>query len=398
MIHTTEIRDHKEYTSKGFQYVLACIASIISIGVMVSWFTGNLQVLSILPGGATMKFNTALVFFLASINTVIIFSNKKVLKYVFIVFSILHILIGAITLLEYSVFSDIGIDNLFVADTISLSNSGMMSPATAICSIFIGIGFLGFRTANKTFQFVGRASNVIVFSISLLAIVSYVLTIPLEEKTTLFSSMAVHTAVLFFVFSIFLGMYNYGSFYLKVVKARYGLTKSIIELLPKTLFFTAILINMMFIGIYMDLIDADFGAFTATLILIAMYAYILTYNLERKIKKTKDGSFKKYTFTINNSVIKAEKEIRYTNDLFKFNDNIKNNDLMNKLFSELNLEINPEQFDEIWETLNLGETWSGNISKRTLKLDAHQVYTTIIPYKNAKGSLTEFFVTKRRIL
>ena len=29
---------------------------------MISGFTGNLQMLSILPGGATMKFNTALVF------------------------------------------------------------------------------------------------------------------------------------------------------------------------------------------------------------------------------------------------------------------------------------------------------------------------------------------------
>jgi hypothetical protein len=398
MIYTADIKEHKEYTSKGFQIVLASIALIISVGVMISWFTGNLQMLSILPGGATMKFNTALVFFLASINTAIIFSNKAILKYVFIVFSILHILIGAITLLEYSVFPDIGIDNLFVADTLSTSKRGMMSPATAICSIFIGIGFLSFRTTDKTFQFVGRASNVIVFSISILAIVSYVLTIPLEEKTTLFSSMAIHTAVLFFVFSIFLGMYNYGSFYLKVVKARYGLTKTIIELLPKTLFFVAIIINIMLVGIYMDLFDANFGVFTATLILIAMYAYILTYSLEDKIKSAKEGSFKKYTFTINNSVIRAEKEIRYTNDLFKFNDNIKDNDLMNKLFSELNLEINPEQFDEIWETLNSGETWSGNITKRTLKLDAHQVYTTIIPYKNAKGSLTEFFVTKRRIL
>lgn len=141
--------------------------------------------------------------------------------------------------------------------------------------------------------------------------------------------MAIHTGVLFFVFSIFLGMYNYGSFYLKVVKARYSLTKSIIELLQQTLFFTVILVNMVFIGIYMDLFDANFGVFTTTLILIAMYTYILTYNLERKIKKTKDGSFKKDTFTTNNSEIKAEKEIRYTNDLFKFNDNFKDNDLMN---------------------------------------------------------------------
>lgn len=86
---------------------------------------------------------------------------------------------------------------------------------------------------------------------------------------------------------------------------------------------------MVFIEIYMDLFDANFGVFTTTLILIAMYTYILTYNLERKIKKTKDGSFKKDTFTINNSVIKAEKEIRYTNDLIKFNDNFKDNDLMN---------------------------------------------------------------------
>lgn len=296
---------------------------------MISGFTGNLQMLSILPGGATMKFNTALVFFLASINTAILFSNKEALKYVFVTFSILHILIGAITLLEYYISVDIDIDNLFVTDTISTSNTGMISPTTAICSIFIGISFLNFRTIHKTFQFIGRASNVIIFWISILAIVSYVLTIPLEEKTTLFSSMAIHTGVLFFVFSIFLGMYNYGSFYLKVVKARYSLTKSIIELLQQTLFFTVILVNMVFIEIYMDLFDANFGVFTTTLILIAMYTYILTYNLERKIKKTKDGSFKKDTFTINNSVIKAEKEIRYTDDLIKFNDNFKDNDLMN---------------------------------------------------------------------
>lgn len=130
---------------------------------MISGFTGNLQMLSILPGGATMKFNTALVFFLASINTAILFSNKEALKYVFVTFSILHILIGAITLLEYYISVDIDIDNLFVTDTISTSNTGMISPTTAICSIFIGISFLNFRTIHKTFQFIGRASNVIIF-------------------------------------------------------------------------------------------------------------------------------------------------------------------------------------------------------------------------------------------
>ena len=118
---------------------------------MISGFNGNLQMLSILPGGATMKFNTALVFFLASINTAILFSNKEALKYVFVTFSILHILIGVITLLEYYISVDIDIDNLFVKDTISTSNTGMTSPTTAICSIFIGISFLNFRTIHKTF-------------------------------------------------------------------------------------------------------------------------------------------------------------------------------------------------------------------------------------------------------
>ena len=396
MFHTADISEHKEYTSKGFQILLTSLALIVSVGVMISWFTGNLQMLSILPGGATMKFNTALVFFLASINTAIILSDKKALQNIFVVFSILSILIGSITLLEYAFTLNIGIDNLFVKDNLSSVNNGMMSPATAICSILIGIGFLGFCTANKKLQFIGRAANVIIFSISILAIVSYVLTIPLEEKTTLFSSMAIHTAVLFFFFSIFLAMYNYGSFYLKVVKARYGLSKTVIELLPKTLFFTAILVNMMFIGIYLDLFDANFGVFTGTLILVSMYAYILSFNIERKLRESNDTTFKKYTYTINNSVIKAKKEIKYTNELFRFKENVTDNELMNKLFSELNLEISSEEFDTIWNTLNAGKTWSGNIKKRGLKLDANLVCTTIIPYKNSKGALTEFFVTKRQ--
>ena len=115
--------------------IIIITAILISLAVITSWFFGYEKILSIIPGSATMKFNSALVFLFAGINLLLFNREEKVLRIVYKTLAYISILIGLITILKHLGIFIIDIDNIFVEDTFSIKNHGMMSPATAICSI-----------------------------------------------------------------------------------------------------------------------------------------------------------------------------------------------------------------------------------------------------------------------
>jgi peptidoglycan/LPS O-acetylase OafA/YrhL len=231
--------------------ILLCL--LTSISVIIGWFLGYEKILSIIPESATMKFNTAIVFLIAGINLIIFSRKEKIYRTAFTVLSIIAIFIGTITLANYLDFSVIKIDNLLVKDVVSDNNPGRMSPATALCSILLGFGFLGFKS-HKLLKSFSRNAVIILSIISLLSILSYILLIPSENKTSLFQTMAIHTAVLFFVVSIVLILKSKNSILYKMMTDQLGGSQIFRHLLPKVIIFPLILGNLLLVALNKDFI------------------------------------------------------------------------------------------------------------------------------------------------
>lgn len=183
--------DSVVFSAGGF---LAALGTIVIFG----WFTQNLAFLKILPSFEAMRFNTALGFSLAGVGLIAsAFKRTNVLKICGAIIG----LIGALTIIEYAFGVDIGIDQFFVKDTVSVTYPGRLALPTAIGFIFIGAAFFLLGSplwTRKQHIFLGIPGSIII-SLGVVGLIGF-----LSGHTEIgtwgdFVSMAVHTAVGFLV-------------------------------------------------------------------------------------------------------------------------------------------------------------------------------------------------------
>lgn len=191
-----------------FLILTAITTIIISLTVIVGWIFGIRQVLNILPDAATMKFNTALAFLLSGIGLFASLKSESIYKILNKVIVVGVTSIGLLTFIQYFADFDFQIDNFFVKDYYSNKYPGRMSPATAFCFKLLGIAFIGVHSKSKIVIKISESFLSIISIISLVAIFAYILHIPTESKNFFFDSMAIHTAVLFFLLSQALSFKN----------------------------------------------------------------------------------------------------------------------------------------------------------------------------------------------
>lgn len=172
----------------------------VALGVIViaGWFTRNMTLVKVLPSFEAMRFNTALGFFLAGIGLLSIYFRKpRFFKACGIVIGSL----GALTLTEYIFGIDIGIDQLFVKDTISATYPGRLAVPTALGFTFTGGAFLlmGSRAwVSKQHIFLGTPGTIVI-SIGVIGLIGYFTGHTDINTWGDFISMAFHTAVGFLV-------------------------------------------------------------------------------------------------------------------------------------------------------------------------------------------------------
>ena len=85
--------------------------------VLIGWYTNTIEFIQVLPTFVPMQYNTALGFLLAGVGLLASFKDKETLGK--IIFSIVGT-IGFLTLLEYLVGIDLGIDELFMKHYITV--------------------------------------------------------------------------------------------------------------------------------------------------------------------------------------------------------------------------------------------------------------------------------------
>jgi ABC-type nitrate/sulfonate/bicarbonate transport system substrate-binding protein len=190
------------------------LAYLVTFGgaiVMAGWILDIEVLKSILPMWVTMKFTTALLFFISGIILYVVTSsieNTSNISKIILTITTIIILYFLITLLV-SIFLDIrsGLENLFVREyfgAIKTTKVGRPSIGTLINFTFIAlIGVLTLiqaKNLNKKLVIIG----LIIIVIASIAVFGYVISIPilyysLENYST---AMAMHTAILFIIIGL----------------------------------------------------------------------------------------------------------------------------------------------------------------------------------------------------
>jgi PAS domain S-box-containing protein len=193
--------------------IISVISIAAGITVMFGWIFNIPALQQIVPSFDTMVFNTALCFIF--FGSALLFTQYQTGKYqlhVFFVLSLLCTLTGLITLLQFLFHFNTGLDELFIIDKQIVSGShlfpGRMAFNSAICVFLLGLGFLLLTTKNRLFNLVAQYFLHAVTILSTIALIGYLYGVSLFDSLFYVSSMATHTAILFFILSLAASLIN----------------------------------------------------------------------------------------------------------------------------------------------------------------------------------------------
>ncbi len=166
------------------------------------WFKNIVLFKSVLRDLPSMKLNSAVAFLVFGIALVV----RKKSVFLGRIFAALVFLISAFSLVQDLFDVNWGIDELIVKDldgkAMGLAHPGRMAVSTAICFILIGSALFFSNTKNQRIQQFNQFYWHLVTLIAILAFVGYAYRVPVFYRLSFLSSMAIHTATLFFLVSL----------------------------------------------------------------------------------------------------------------------------------------------------------------------------------------------------
>jgi diguanylate cyclase (GGDEF)-like protein len=184
-----------------FSMVVGVITAIAGIAVLSGWVLDVPVLKSVLPGFATMKANTSIGVAMLGVALCLMQYGDTARRMGKMVAAAV-LIVGIVTLLEYMLGWDAGIDQLLFKDQQALANDypGRPSHATAFNLIILSIGLL--CVDSRAFRCLTTAMALIASLVSWVALNGYVFGAQALYGIGLYSSIAVHTAAIFFLFGL----------------------------------------------------------------------------------------------------------------------------------------------------------------------------------------------------
>ncbi len=163
---------------------------------IVGWFTHTPPLVQLHPKLTPMQFNTALGFLGCGLS--LVFLGLSEIHGVRIA-SLLILIIGVLTLVQYLGKFDFGLDQFFLRHyiTVGTSHPGRMAPNTALCFILTALAL----TLNTSLHpspsqlFVAEVLGASIFSLGMIACLGYLLHLPFAYGWGNFTKMALPTAI-----------------------------------------------------------------------------------------------------------------------------------------------------------------------------------------------------------
>ncbi|HEX9263490.1 MAG TPA: response regulator [Candidatus Binatia bacterium] len=234
---------------KAYTDVASIIATVVGALVLFGWWRDIAVFKSIVPGLATMKPNTAAAFLFSGLVLWLkqpIAPRPLTPRVIANTCAFLVLLIGALTLIEYLTGIDLGIDQLLFADpsTAISAHPGRMASATAFNFCLLGAALLLLDYERVRGRYPSQGFALIAGIISLAVLIGYLYDVQDLYRIEAFSSVALHTAALFFLLSLaILCARPDRSLMLRVRHLRYGLAAQVITLVVAALVLVSGLIS-----------------------------------------------------------------------------------------------------------------------------------------------------------
>lgn len=190
-----------------FSKISGWIIFVVGSLVVLGWILNVTVLKSILPDMVSMKFNTALGFILSSFAFLLMNggeSGKKAKTAAYFAASVVFLL-SILTVAQYLLHVNLGIDELFIRDdpsAIYTSSPGRMSFNTALLFLLLSLGLLSYDIPKYSYIRVFQIFTVAVATLSIIHIYSFVY-LKWGVFNLLHSTMmAFHTGLSFFLLSI----------------------------------------------------------------------------------------------------------------------------------------------------------------------------------------------------
>lgn len=129
------------HTASYIAIVAAALSVLLGAMVLVGWYSHNVSLIQVNPAFVPMQYNTALGFALGGLGLLaLVWSQTRVV----IPLGATVLIIGVLTLIEYTFAVDLQIDQLFIEHYILIETShpGRMAPNTALCFSLTGLALL----------------------------------------------------------------------------------------------------------------------------------------------------------------------------------------------------------------------------------------------------------------
>lgn len=189
----------KEKSFNALRNLILRFSILYCLLISVSWFFDWHQVITYFSETSTMKFNTALCFVLTAV-AILLRSRVKLS----IILNALSLFFSFYTVLEWEISGLPLIDNIWVEDNLSANNPGRMSTFTALNFVFVNLSSLLLIRNKLKWKVVSQFLLFVVFIISLLVLISFLLSSPLGNSIKLLDTLSLETSFNFLMLTVVL--------------------------------------------------------------------------------------------------------------------------------------------------------------------------------------------------
>ncbi len=184
--------------TERLRWLLCALLMLLGVTVIIAWLYRIEPLKSVAPGLPTMKVNTALGFVLTGSGLWLVGARNRALRYLGAALGLLLIAVGGLTLAEYALNLDLGIDQAVALDTGTLRGSGhpgRMSLITAFAWVVLGAVAVLLAIASRRFEVIlAHCLAMLAGAVAILAAAGYAFGAQAFWGIGPYTSIAVHTA------------------------------------------------------------------------------------------------------------------------------------------------------------------------------------------------------------